>query len=229
MRPYVVKQGDYLTKLAHDLKFDADEVWAHEKNAALKELRTNPQILAPGDVLYVPKDPKPVLKPISKGTTNPYKATVPRVKVELRMCDENRKALAGATCWVHGLGGEPRKLEAGGSGEITVEVPVHVKRFEVVVETPRVVFEVEVGGMDPIDVNSGLASRLSQLGYLAADDHFVAAARELGLGDDELSDEDQEAWVAEGLVAFQLAKNDGQATGQLDAETRSAIEDEHGS
>ena len=36
MRPYVIRQGDYMTQLAHRLGFDETEVWNHDKNSALK-------------------------------------------------------------------------------------------------------------------------------------------------------------------------------------------------
>ena len=35
MKPYVVKQGDYLNKLAHRLCFDAEKVWNDPANAEL--------------------------------------------------------------------------------------------------------------------------------------------------------------------------------------------------
>ena len=45
MKPYVIKQGDYLTRLSHRLGFVADEVWNHGKNAELKSLRKDPETL----------------------------------------------------------------------------------------------------------------------------------------------------------------------------------------
>ena len=54
-KPYVVKAGDYTKKLAHTLGFDADEVWNDPKNAELKKLRKDPDMLVAGDVLFVPE------------------------------------------------------------------------------------------------------------------------------------------------------------------------------
>jgi hypothetical protein len=48
LTPYVVRQRDYLTKLAHQLSFDGKEVWEDAKNAELKNTRPNMDILAPG-------------------------------------------------------------------------------------------------------------------------------------------------------------------------------------
>ena len=40
MRPYVIRQGDYITKLAHQRGFDADAIWNDPKNQSLRERRT---------------------------------------------------------------------------------------------------------------------------------------------------------------------------------------------
>lgn len=55
MRPYIVRQGDYVTKIAMLVGCDEDEVWAHEKNQELKEKGRTKEILAPGDVLFIPE------------------------------------------------------------------------------------------------------------------------------------------------------------------------------
>jgi hypothetical protein len=67
MYPYVIKQGDYLAKIAHRFGFDAIAVWNDETNATLRTVRPNPNILYPGDVLYVPgpsaRPPAPRARP----------------------------------------------------------------------------------------------------------------------------------------------------------------------
>ena len=54
MKPYVIKQGDYLTRIAHRLGFVANEVWNDPKNAELKALRSDPDTLKSGDIVFVP-------------------------------------------------------------------------------------------------------------------------------------------------------------------------------
>ena len=36
MKPYVIKQGDYLLKLSHTLGFNHDKVWSDGKNAKMR-------------------------------------------------------------------------------------------------------------------------------------------------------------------------------------------------
>jgi LysM repeat protein len=51
--PHVVVPGDYLTAIAYAAGVTVDDIWNDPANAQLKELRSNPEMLAPGDVVYV--------------------------------------------------------------------------------------------------------------------------------------------------------------------------------
>ena len=63
---YVIRQGDYLAKLAHRFGFDAGTVWGDPRNSELRSLRGDPNVLHPGDVLWIPEDEDPPL-PLSRG------------------------------------------------------------------------------------------------------------------------------------------------------------------
>ena len=82
VKSYVVRQGDYLTKLAYVHGFDAADVWKDPKNAELRGKRGDHDILARGDVLFVPMAEK-VGVPLQKGVTNRYVARVPAVDLSL--------------------------------------------------------------------------------------------------------------------------------------------------
>ena len=47
---YIIRQGDFL---AYKYGFDADKVWNDPTNDALKQVRPDPNILWPMDVLYL--------------------------------------------------------------------------------------------------------------------------------------------------------------------------------
>ena len=57
MRPYVVRQGDYLTGLADRHGFDPKQVWEDQRNAELRAERPSPEVLAPGDIVFLPEHP----------------------------------------------------------------------------------------------------------------------------------------------------------------------------
>lgn len=211
MIPYVVRQGDYLVKLAFHHGFDVDEVWKHPKNAEIRGKRGDHHVLAPGDVVYLPVKPKEGL-PLRKGTTNRYVAKVPRVPINLSFHDE-RGPLAGTPFIAKG-GAKPAEGKTDGEGKVTLHVPVHVT--EVTVELPEhgLRQRVLVGHLDPIGESTGAVSRLLQLGYLRRNgDGSVPTA--------------EDAVVREAIVAFQN-KQGIDPTGALDQPTRDALQQAYG-
>jgi hypothetical protein len=55
---HTVVQGEYLSKIARNYGFsDYRTIWEHPKNAALKQARQNPNVLFPGDRLFIPDIP----------------------------------------------------------------------------------------------------------------------------------------------------------------------------
>jgi nucleoid-associated protein YgaU len=55
---HTVVQGEYLSKIARSYGFsDYRTIWEHPKNAALKQARQNPNVLFPGDRLFIPDIP----------------------------------------------------------------------------------------------------------------------------------------------------------------------------
>ena len=70
---YTVKQGDHLSSIANAFKFSTYQtIWDHPHNAALKAQRVNPNVLYPGDVLYIPdKDTNEYPGPPRRNTSSP--------------------------------------------------------------------------------------------------------------------------------------------------------------
>ncbi|HEY6945459.1 MAG TPA: LysM domain-containing protein, partial [Candidatus Acidoferrum sp.] len=52
---HIVEQGEHLSQIAKKYGFpDYKIVWDHPENADLKKLRKNPNILFPGDQVFIP-------------------------------------------------------------------------------------------------------------------------------------------------------------------------------
>jgi hypothetical protein len=207
VKAYVVKQGDYLEKIAHALGADPDAIWGDPKNADLKQQR-DPNLLHPGDVLYVP-DPKKKWLELKASADNLYVAKVPRTKVSLSFKDLN-KPRANAPYVIHGMG-EPEEGQTDGDGAIEVLVPVHVREIKVTFPKDYVTYAVHVGDMDPIDEPSGVRKRLQHMGFY---DHDPGA--------------DLEAADRRGILAYQRARGLPQ-TSILDAATKAKLLADHGS
>ena len=128
MRPYVVRQGDYLAKLAFIHGFDAEEVWNDAKNDEIRGRRVDHNILAPGDIVYFPVKAKEGL-PLVKGTANKYKAKVPRALVRISFRASSSQ-LANARYVIEG-NATPTEGLTTAEGLLELSAPVHVREVRV--------------------------------------------------------------------------------------------------
>jgi hypothetical protein len=163
MQPYVIKQGDYLAVLAYRFGFDADTVWNDDKNADLRKLRLDPNILWPTDVLYIPdqidKDPK--THDLALGTTNNFVSHAPTVNMTILFSDE---ALVAQNYTIEELPELTGLATVGGKASFAI--PVTLTAFTIVFTDSGTTFAFDVGHMDPINTLTGVAKRLQNLGYL---------------------------------------------------------------
>lgn len=213
MKPYVIKQGDYLTRIAHRLGFVPDEVWNDPKNQELKALRSDPDTLKSGDILFVPDVPKK-RNPYSKETSNSYVATVPKLPVSLTL-DHNGEPIADEKYIVRGLD-EELEGTTDGTGKVEFEIDVHVKEVVVELVDKKKSYRMLLGNLDPVDEPSGARQRLMQLGIYSAtregEDQYVAHSPKQ---------------LAAALRGFQMRQGI-EATGELDEATINALRDAYG-
>lgn len=216
MRPYVIRQGDYLTKLGHTMGFDPGTVWADPKNQALRERRPDPDLLHPGDLVWIPDAAQARRLAVKAGSTNRYAAHIPKKPVDVRI-QVGGEGLPKEPYTILGLGPEPITGQTDDEGWVRTKVDVHVRELEVVLTNKNRTLRVRVGDLDPIDTISGLRKRLSHLG-------FYKPSR---VGVDNQDATEGDALVA-ALKAFQASKQ-LPANGKLDEETRKALTGAHGS
>lgn len=55
MPEYAVKQGDCMESIAQKFGLFWEKIWNHPKNVKLNEQRKDPNVLYPGDVVFVPE------------------------------------------------------------------------------------------------------------------------------------------------------------------------------
>lgn len=213
MKPHIVKQGDYLTRLAATMGFDLNEVWNHPKNAELKARRPNYDILCPGDVLFVPDKAKEGLR-FEPGAVNRYRARVPKVKLKLEFRSSDSR-LANAEFTVEG-DATPAKGTTDGEGKIELAASVFAQTIRVVFPALDKAFTVFVGHLDPVTELSGVKARLTHLRYL------------LPPPEDDDGYEGYDDWLAFAVRDFQRTQG-LPVTGVMDDATRAALVAAHGS
>lgn len=218
MRPYVVRQGDHLSGLAARFGFDAQQVWQHADNEEVREARPNPEVLSPGDILFIPEpDPEPL--PLEVHTTNRYAAPQPRIRLGLSLRGPGNEPLANEPYRLEGI---PRPVTGNtdGDGFITDTLPAHTRSVRVVLPNLNDhTFLVQVGHLNPTDEPSGLEAQLRGLGYLPSlaglDEHHPRVA-----------DPDADAEALQAAVRAFQRDHDIEETGEADAATIDAIHEE---
>jgi hypothetical protein len=166
---YTVKPGDYVAKIAEENGFyDFLTIWEHAQNKQLKEKRKNPNVLAPGDELFIPDK---TLKKESGATGQLHRFQVKPGKLLLRLVLEDLygKPVANAKCELR-VDGALFQLVSAADGKIEKEIPLTAQDAELVVtdgETAlkNVKLKVQIGHLDPVEELSGQKARLSNLGY----------------------------------------------------------------
>lgn len=216
MRPYVIRQGDYLTKLAHTMGFDGSAIWNHPRNKPIRERRSEPDMLHPGDILWIPDAPEYKRLTVKSGASNRYVARIPKKPVELRV-QIGGEPLPKEPYVILGLGPDPVEGATDETGFLKTQVQVHVREIEVILPRKNVTLRLRLGDLDPVDTISGLRKRLLHLGFYHP--------TQIGIENADAADGD--ALVA-ALKSFQAANN-LKATGKMDDDTRKALESAHGS
>ncbi len=207
--PYVVKQGEFLAKIAHLRGFDAQEVWDHPKNAALKQQRKQPALMCPGDILWMPRTGREPHQLLLQ-SNNKFRAQLPVVRIQHEFSVDG-EPLADLEYRVYGMG-EVFEDVSDEQGKIDVDVPIHVPSVKVVFET-GMVYRLQVGHSDPANSETGAMQRLKQLGYMSDWDHGSVEATERS--------------YALALEGFQR-QHDLKPTGVLDEATIATLEKEFG-
>jgi hypothetical protein len=170
---YTVRQGDYLSKMAKAFGFsDYHTIWDHPNNAALKQKRQNPNVLFPGDSLFIP-DRQLREESCSTDQKHRFKTKSAVLKLRLTLEDLYEKPIANASC-ILTLGSNSINVTTDGNGKIEQDIQPAVHDAILVIQdaqTPlnNTQIAIKIGDLDPVNEISGQIARLNNLGYFAGD------------------------------------------------------------
>lgn len=165
-----VEQGECLSSIAHAFGFaDYRTIYDHAQNAALKKRRPNPNILFPGDRLYIP-DKRDKEQPRGTAQRHVFQTPGPTVLLRLRVLDEEDRPHAGKR-YVLKIDGRLYSGCTSKQGWIEQDVPVDAATAELTVwpveddhdEICRC--DLVLGYLDPVEEMTGVQARLNNLGY----------------------------------------------------------------
>src|SRR5215831_13340651 len=168
---YTVKQGDFLAKVAAKFGFaNVMTIWDDPQNAKLKQARKNPNVLFPGDALFIPdKKQKQESGPTEQKTR--FRLKVSKTLLRLVLEDAFNKPIANAQCEL-AVEGQSHNLVSDGEGKIEKEIPASAEKATLVIKDPKTaindqVIPILIGYLDPVDKLSGQKARLNNLAYFA--------------------------------------------------------------
>lgn len=178
---HVVQEGEHLGQIAAKYGFlRMDTLWDAPENADLKKKRENPNVLLAGDQVVIPdKQARSVNAPTEM--KHKFVARPQMLHLRVRVLDSHDEPLKSADCELT-IDGKTSKLTTDGDGYVETDVPMDAS--EGTLRAGDVEYELDIGGLDPVDTDSGLRARLNNLGYWAGDpddpdEHSLAFAIEL--------------------------------------------------
>jgi hypothetical protein len=203
---HVVEQGEHAASIAADNSFRSfDPIWDHPKNAALRARRSSPNVLAPGDEIFIPL---PKAMSVSRSTVAKHKFILKRALVDLRLRLQEADATAFRGALKISIEGREKPATPNADGVVTLSIEATDQDGILQIED-RVV-PIEIGSLDPVSEPTGVDGRLINLGYLAGPAGEAT---------------DRERRLA--LEEFQLERG-LQVTGTADETTRAALVADHG-
>ena len=168
---YRVQQGDHLSAIAKSFGFtDYEKIWNDPNNAELKALRVNPNVLFPGDMLFIPdKESAEYPKPTEQ--RHKFVMHAPKLQLRLVLKDIYEEPIAGAACTL-AVGAESYKVTTDSTGRIEQAIPRDARKGILTIDDPQTPYEgtvipLKIGTLDPVDEVSGQQARLNNLGYFA--------------------------------------------------------------
>jgi len=168
---HVVEQGEYMAKIAKRYGFvDWRTIWQHPQNSALRSRRPNPNVLHPGDEVFVPERE---LKDVSRSTDQRHRFQVKRPKLRLALVLDQiyKERLASVECVLR-VAGRDVTQPTDGAGKIVLDIPPDAHEGVLIVRNSSTAFDdavipFHVGNLDPVEEESGQRARLNNLGYFA--------------------------------------------------------------
>ena len=159
---YVVEQGDCLESIAYRHGLFWQTIWDHPNNATLKAKRENPNLLCPGDVVFIPDKAAKFESGATEMKHRFVRKGVPS-KLRLRILDDDvPRADERYTLVIDG------KLLTGVTdrdGRIEHSIDPDARSGKLLVGENQDEYPLCLGHLDPVEEISGVQARLNNLGF----------------------------------------------------------------
>ena len=165
---YIVKEGDWLSSIAKKFGIgNWNKIYDHPKNKEFKKKYPDPNILNPGEELWIPEpesieiEPKRVDSSVKKIEVSGGK----KETIEIKFKDEDGKPLANEP-YRFKIGGYEKEGKTDSEGKMKEEIDPKYFEFDTYsIKMGRREVMLKAGHLDPVDGAKGIQARLKNLGY----------------------------------------------------------------
>lgn len=208
MPQYTIKQGDCLSSIAQRHGLFWQKIWDHPNNSELKERRKNPNILYPGDSIFIPEKEEKQEIGSTKQKHRFRKKGVP-AKLRLRLMRNNRPR--ANEFYVLEVDGNLLTGTTDAEGKLEQSISPNAKKGKLFIGKKREEFILNLGQMDPMNELRGIQKRLNNLGFQCGPENGVLTTQ-----------------TTEALKAFQK-KHQLTESGEADEATKNKLLEIYGS
>lgn len=207
-KKYTVKQGDCISSIAFKHGLFPDTIWNDSKNSKLKQDRKDPNVLKPGDEVYIrDKEEKEESCPSEKKHRFKRKGVPEKLIIQFKLDGEPRSN----EDYILDIDATISEGKTDKNGQVEINIPPNAKKGKISFQDSGDEYDLELGHMNPVSITSGVKARLHNLGY-----------------DCGPVDENMDEKTIEAIKAFQQDVGLS-VSGELDQTTRDALVREHGS
>ena len=161
-KQHKVKQGECLSSIAEFYGFCADTLWNDRGNQELKKLRKDYNVLYPGDVVAIPEKQEKNESGSTELLHRFRKHDVNFLKLRILENSEPKSNIE----YNLSIDGAQRTGMTDDDGMITEPIPATASQVTLMLGPNREgPYNLQLGGLDPIDTISGIQERLFNLGY----------------------------------------------------------------
>lgn len=163
MAKHTVRQGDCIESIAYENGHFWETIWNNVENSALKQKRKEPNVLLPGDVVFVPEIR---LKEESGQTEQSHRFKRKGVPSILRMVllGEDGEPRANER-YILEIDGELTSGTTQADGSLKQRIKPNATKGKLLVGEKQDEYFLDLGYIDPITEISGAQARLNNLGF----------------------------------------------------------------
>ena len=201
---HIVQPGDCFTRIARLYGFRSYRtIYDHPQNARLKSLRPDPNVLLPGDRVFVPdKVQKIANRPT--GAVHTFKVQAERIALELVISIDDAPLTNAA--YELTVGDQAYRGATDGDGVLRHEIDWRADTGRLSFDEPALVWDLQIGYLDPTQETTGVQQRLHNRGFRCGEaDGTIGPRTQSAL---------RQFQAGEGLTV----------TGSVDSSTRAALD-----